>query len=64
VKSRGIVGRRIVEIVQSRVRTNAGAVMNLDAIVLDDGTRIHVRVCETPDLMYAVEATATRRQDR
>ncbi len=49
MKARDLVGRKIVRIEQTRVETNTGWAYNLDAIYLDNGTRLRLSVSETPE---------------
>lgn len=59
MKARDIVGRKVVRIEQTRIETNTGWEYDLTGIVLDNGTRIGLRVHETPEgADYVIKATA------
>ena len=49
MKSRGVVGKRIVKIEQSMKMSNVGMTNAVAAIVLEDGTRLIPSTIETED---------------
>jgi len=59
MKTRGVIGKRIVAVQQQRTRSNFGTnVYTIHSIQLDDGTRIYFNVIELDDRdpeVYAVE---------
>ena len=51
------IGRRIVEVRQHRMTSNAGqSVWSIDSILLDNGTCLVFNVVETESLDYAIDA--------
>ncbi len=46
MKTRGLIGRTIVKIRQSRVKTTGGVLCTVDAIELDNGTILYTRAYE------------------
>lgn len=63
MRSRGVVGRRIVSVRQRRVVNSGGVpVYDVDAIVLDNGTELRPLVNESPDAScYYVEMLVVRK---
>lgn len=64
MRARDVVGRRIVAIEQQQVQRGflrGRPVFHLDAIVLDDGTRIRLEGVERDDGGPLVEARVVRR---
>ena len=64
MKARDVVGRRIVAIEQQQVQRGfmrGRPVMHLDALVLDDGTRIVLEAVERDDGGPLVDARVVRR---
>ena len=59
MKTRGVIGKRIVAVQQQRTRSNFGTnVYHIQSIQLDDGTRILLNVVELDDRdpeVYAVD---------
>jgi hypothetical protein len=59
VKTRGVIGKRIVAVQQQRTRSNFGTnVYHVQSLLLDDGTRILLNVVELDDRdpeVYAVD---------
>ena len=55
MRSRGIVGKRVARIDQARVWTGREFVWNVNAIVMEDGTRLCPMTCETDFGEYQVE---------
>jgi hypothetical protein len=60
VRARDAVGKRIVAVEQQRTRDTAGQVVwHVDALVLEDGTRLLTHTCEL-DGDYAVEISVLK----
>ena len=59
VKTRGVIGKRIVAVQQLHTRSNFGTnVYHVQSLLLDDGTRILLNVVELDDRdpeVYAVD---------
>jgi len=63
MKSRDAVGKKIVRIEQTRTADNIGeTVWHIDAIVLEDGTKLCPNVLETDIGEYLVEMTVYKRK--
>lgn len=46
MRTRGVIGRKIVAVRQTRIETTGGWSYSVDAIVLDDGTELRPHVME------------------
>jgi hypothetical protein len=55
MKSRDVVGRKIVRVEQERLPSNTGMVWHVHALVLDNGTKIWPNTCETDWGEYLTE---------
>ena len=49
MRTKGIIGRRIVDVRQSRAMGTGGPVFDVDAIVLDNGVELRPIVAEVPN---------------
>jgi len=62
MRSRDVVGKRIVRVGQARASGNSGPYTHLEFLELEDGTRITFHVVETAQgSYYGIEASAKRK---
>jgi hypothetical protein len=62
VKTRGVIGKRIVEVVQERIAATRlyPAYTHVYALVLEDGTRLEPRTVETDTGEYGCHVSVRR----
>jgi len=60
MRAKDILGKRVLRVDQTSVKTNSGRVQNLDRIVFEDGTVLIFNVSET-ETEYAVYGTVFKK---